>query len=269
MATRICLLPPDIALALPPARVRLLRRICDGLRGFDESDPLAVARAISFRELPERTTELFHSVVYFATDAGRAAIEDATRGRRDLAPWLLLTAIDLAIDVARAAEGGDEVARAVQARARAGTKPFAAPRIEYELIAKRCDRPSPDAILAGGRAVYGPQLVDAWVVECEGGSLRAVVVFGGGALATRAPSTPPPSRARPEPGRASGRVRELPGREPRPRGRLGCDTVRWDGARARVGLTLAHASRLKEWRVQLGLACAGDEAFLQPLASVK
>src|SRR6202042_2216356 len=31
MTTRLCLLTPDAALALPAARVRLLRRTCDGL----------------------------------------------------------------------------------------------------------------------------------------------------------------------------------------------------------------------------------------------
>jgi hypothetical protein len=252
--TRICLLPPEIALALPAARVRLLRRLCDGLRGFDESDPLAVARAISFRELPERTTDLFHSVLYFGTDEGRELIQEATRGRRDLAPWLLLTAVDLAIDVARAAEGGDDVARAVQLRARACAKSVAPQRVEFELLAKRREQPPPEAIVAGGRAVYGDQMVDAWVVECAGATLRAVIVFGGGTSAMR--------------GRIAGAL-EGGGSSAPGRPRLGCDTVRWDGARGRVGLTLARASRLKEWRLKLGIACGGDEAFLEPLATVK
>jgi hypothetical protein len=257
--TRICLLPPEIALALPPARVRLLRRLCDGLRGFDEKDPIAVARAISFRELPERTADLFHSVVYFGTDEGRELIQDATRGRRDLAPWLLLTAVDLAIDVARAAEGGDEVARAVQLRARAGTKSVPPARVEFELLAKRRELPPPEAIVAGGRAVYGDQLVDGWVVECPGATLRAVIVFGGGTS---------PMRGRGGAG-ASGPGSVAPVAPAPGRPRLGCDTVRWDAARGRVGLTLARASRLKEWRLQLGIACGGDETFLEPLASVK
>jgi hypothetical protein len=252
MATRICLLPPDIALALPPARVRLLRHICDGLRGFDENDPLAVARAITFRELPERTTDLFHSAVYFATDDGREAICEATRGRKDLAPWLLLNAMDLAIDVARAAEGGDLAARAVQAQARTNTHRFQAPRVEYELVAKRRERPPPGGIVEGGRAVYGEQLVDGWVVECEGGMLRAVIVHE---------VVPAALAARKKPGPGS-----VP---PRARRALGCDTIRWDAARGRVGLTLARPSRLQEWRVKLGAACAGDEEFLERLASVQ
>ena len=251
MATRICLLPPDLALALPPARVRLLRRICDGLRGFDENDPLAVARAITYRELPERTTDLFHSAVYFGTDDGREAICEATRGRKDLAPWLLLNAMDLAIDVVRAAERGDLVARAVQTQARTSTRPFRAPRVEYELVAKRRERPSPGAIVEGGRAVYGEQLVDGWVVDCEDGMLRAVIVHEGVPPALLAPRTSGP---------ATGSPRGCRG--------LGCDTIRWDGARGRVGLTLARASRLQEWRVKLGTACAGDEGFLERLASV-
>ena len=56
---------------------------------------------------------------------------------------------------------------------------------------------------------------------------------------------------------------------PRARRRLGCDTVRWDAAHGQVGLTLARASRLQEWRVKLGIACAGDEGFLERLASVR
>ena len=245
MITRLCLLPPDVALSLSPARVRLLRLRYDGLRGFDETSPIAVARAVSFRELPERTTDLFHSAVYLATDDGREATHEAARGRRDLAPWLLLTAMDLAIDVARAAEAGDAAARALQVRSRARADRFLAPRVEYDLFAKRREMPGRlDAIVECGREMYKEQYVDGWVVECGDGALRAVIVHDGLTAAML-------GRGRPKEGGA-----ERPARR-----HLGCDTIRWDAAEGRVGLTLAKASRLPEWREKLGLACAGDEAF--------
>jgi hypothetical protein len=247
MSTRLCLLPPDIALSLSPARVRLLRRTHDGLDGFDETDPLGIARAISFRELPGRTTDLFHCILYLATDDGREAITDAVRGRRDLAPWLLLTAVDLAIDVARAADTGDEVARAVQVRARKAIGRFPAPRAEFPLFAKTRERPAKlESIVLSGRAVHGERFVDGWFVDCRDGILRAAIVHEGqhGARLAR--------RKQDE--------RSVERRAPK---FFRVDTVCWDKARGRVGLTLARASTLPEWREQLGIACAGDAGFFE------
>jgi len=256
MPTRLCLLSPGIALALSPARVRLLRRTYEGLEGFDEADPIARARAISFRELPERTADLFHAAAYLATDDGREAIYEAARGRRDLAPWLLLTTVDLAIDVARAADRGDVAARAVQVRARTRMGRFIAARVEYELFAKRCERPARlEAIVECGRDVYGEQLVDGWVVECKDGVLRAVIVHEGLPAAMLTLKRPGGDAA--ERGERS-RIVERRSRRP-----LGCDVIRWDSARGRVGLTLARASKLPEWRVKLGIGCAADEGFLE------
>jgi hypothetical protein len=245
MTTRLCLFPPEGALSLPPARVRWLRGRYDGLGGFEETNPLAVARAISFRELPERTADLLHSAMYLATDDGRQAIQEAVRGRRDLAPWLLLTAIDLAIDVARAVEAGDDAARMLQTRART-TGARSPARRELSLFAKTRDRPDrPESIVESGRAVHGGRFVDGWVVECRDATLRAIVVHEALSAAMRARST---------------RDEQNAGR--RARG-LACDTIRWDAARARVGLTLARVSKLPEWRKSLGIACAGDEAFFE------
>jgi hypothetical protein len=247
MSTCLCLLPPDIALSLSPARLLLLRRTFDGLDGFDEKDPLAVARAISFRELPGPITDLFHCMLYLATDDGREAIADAARGRKDLAPWLLLTAVDLAIDIARAADTGDPAARAVQARGRKSMGRFPAPRAEFPLFAKTRERPAKlESIVLSGRAVHGERFVDGWFVDCRDGILRAAIVHGGQDAARL--------------GRGKSDERSGDRRAPR---LLRVDTVRWDKARGRVGLTLARASTLPEWREKLGIACAGDAGFFE------
>ncbi|MGO8992319.1 MAG: hypothetical protein ACLQVI_03250 [Polyangiaceae bacterium] len=248
-STRLCLLPPNVALSLSPSRIRLLRQSYDGLRGFDETNPLAVAKAISFRELPERTADLFHAAAYLATDDGREAIYEASRGRRDLAPWLLLTAVDLAIDVARAADAGDVAARALQSRARKRIGRFLP--VEHELFTKRRERPARlESIVECARSIFLERFVDGWVVECTDGALRAVIVHEALPAAMVA-------RSKPE---ASGSAPSVARRARRP---LGCDTIRWDAARGRVGLTLARASRLPEWREKLGIACAGDAGFLE------
>jgi hypothetical protein len=247
MMTRLCLLPPDLALSLSPSRIRLLRRSYEGLGGFDESDPLAVARKISFRELPERTVDLFHTAVYLGTDDGREAIYEAARGRRDLAPWLLLTPVDLAIDLARAVAAGDDAARVAQARARSRTERFLFAPVEREIFLKRKERPGRlESIVECGRAVHGERFVDGWVVECRDGVLRAVIVYEGLPMAMVTLDRAP--RADEE--RASTGPRVAARRSRRP---LGCDALRWDSARGRVGLTLAHASHLPEWRGQLEL----------------
>ncbi len=263
MPTRLCLFPPDAALALAPARVRLLRRTYDGLAGFDENDPIAIARAVSFRELPERTVDLFHLAIHFATDEGRDAIARAAGARKDLAAWVLLTPVDAAIDVARAAERGDEVARAVYARGRARVltpgeiASFAPARVEVELVVGTPPAISPlESLLEAGRAVHGDRFVDGWVVECRTGTLYAVVVHEGrGATALTRPASPSAPVA---PERSRG-AQESAAR--RPRRSLACDAIRWDAAGGRVGFTLARASTLQTWRLTLGRVCAGDEGF--------
>ncbi len=270
------MLPPDVALTLSPSRVRLLRRTYDGLGGFDENDPLAVARAISFRELPERTSELFDTAAYLATDDAREAILEATRGRKDLAPWLLLTPIDLAIDLARAAAADVGAAKAIHARARIRMGRILYSRVEYEMLMKRAVRPARlESIVECGRLVHRDSFVDGWVVECIDGGLRAVVVYEGlpSAFVTRKPPAAPVAPA------ASRSVRsgkdEMPPREPsverRSRRPLGCDTVRWDAERGRLGLGLGRASRLPDWRAQLGSSCMEDPDFLErrPASTLK
>jgi hypothetical protein len=261
MASRtcLCLLPPEVALSLSPSRIRLLRRSYDGLRGFDESDPLAIARAIVFRDLPERTADLFHTAVYLASNDAREAICEAARGRKDLAPWLLLTAVDLAIDVARAADAGDEAARGLQARARARDASFVAARPELELFMKHPARPARvEAIVEAGRAVHGESFVDGWVLECSDGVIRAVIAYR-----PRAASSPPASRPLPpSPPAAPKRPEAAP--ERRAGKPLRCDTIQWEPTLGRVGLALARAARMRDWREQLGIGCAGDPDFFEP-----
>ena len=141
--------------------------------------------------------------------------------------------MDVAVELARAADAGDRVALEIRARARTRGGRFLARWVEYERFLRLAKRPARlESIVACGRTVHGAGFVDGWVIECKDGVQRAVIVHEGLPLAL---VTRGENGAR----RRMGRL-------------LACVVIRLVSLTARVVFTRARAANLPDWMEKLG-----------------